>query len=193
MISISFTLVVSAGDEEDPEILDEEDTDVFNYLDVVSAWFFEKEEEPEYLFTALKMNEISLYFFKQHLTVHWKHNGVKCASGMHIGYGDPWFDFSAGYGHGWWFEEHYQRIEGEYNEETGIIICKIPKSIINNPQKGDVLENTYACAFKRFGFIGRMGFDRAFLRSFVFMIFGKDVVDFAPESTDYGRDYVIQY
>ena len=151
MISISFTIVVSAGSEEDPEIVDEEDTDVVDYLDVVSAWFYEKEEEPQYLFTALKMNEINPFYFKQHLVVHWKLNGVRCASGMFIGYGEPWIGFSAGYGHGWWFQEHYQEIEGEYYEDTGIIICKIPKSIINNPQKGDVLEDTYASAFKRFG------------------------------------------
>jgi len=112
---------------------------------------------------------------------------------MHIGYGKPWYDFSAGYGHGWWFQEHYQRITGDYDEEKGIIICKIPKSIIKNPQRGDVLENTYASAFQRFGIIGRMGFDRAILRSIFFIISGKDVVDFAPESTDYGTDYVIQY
>jgi len=193
MFSLSFIIVVSAGSEENPEIVDEEDTDVVDYLDVVSAWFYEKENEPDYLFTALKMKEISSNHLKQHLIVHWKINDIPCASGMVIGYGIPWFDFTAGYGHGWWFQEHYQRIEGEYDQETGIITCKIPKSIINNPQKGDVLENTYASAFERFGFIGRMGFDRAILRTVLFLISGEDVVDFAPETTDYGRNYVIQY
>lgn len=193
MISVTFSMSISAGSEEDPEIVDESDSDVVGYLDVISAWFYEKEDEPEYLFTALKMNEINPYHLKQHLVVHWKLNGIKCASSMHIGYGKPWFDFSAGYGHGWWFQEHYQRIEGEYDEETGIITCKIPKNIIKNPQKGDVLENTYASAFERFGFVGRMGFDRAILRSILFLISGKDVVDFAPESTKYGQDYIIQY
>jgi hypothetical protein len=38
-----------------------------------------------------------------------------------------------------------------------------------------------------------MGFDRALLRSILYLISGKDVVDFAPESTKYGRDYTIQY
>ena len=190
---LPITGTILAGDEEDPEIVDEPDDDVFDYLDIISAWFYEKEGEPNYLFTALKMKEINPYHLKQHLTVHWEYNGIPCASGLHIGYGNPWFSYSAGYGHGWWFKEHYQEITGEYNEETGIIICKIPKSIINNPQKGDVLENTYALAFERFGFIGRMGFDRAILRSIFFLISGKDLVDFAPESTDYGRDYVIQY
>ncbi|MDG6219171.1 MAG: hypothetical protein QCI00_07000 [Candidatus Thermoplasmatota archaeon] len=190
----SFSMIVSAGSEEDPEIVDNgEDTDLVKYLDVMSAWFYEKENEPDYLYTALKMKEINPFHMKQHLVVHWVHNGIKCASGMHIGYGQPWFEFAAGYGHGWWFQEHYQEIEGEYDEETGIITCKIPKNIINNPQKGDVLENTYASAFQRFGFIGRMGFDRAILRSLIYLFFHLDLADFAPEPEDYGRDYVIQY
>ena len=193
MISISLPISVYAGSEEDPEIVDEEDNDVVDYLDVISAWFYEDENEPDYLFTALKMKEINPAHLKQHLVVHWEHNGVPCASGMILGYGDPWIDYHAGYGHGWWFQEHYQRIEGSYDEETGIIKWKIPKNVINNPQKGDVLENTYASAFQRFGFIGRMGFDRAILRSILYIISEKDVVDFAPESTDYGRDYVIQF
>jgi len=65
-------------------------------------------------------------------------------------------------------------------EETGIIICKIPKSIINNPQKGDVLTKTSALAFQRFGFIGMLGFDRWFIHSLIFLITGKSVNDFAP-------------
>lgn len=193
LLTTIIPVTVMAGSEEDPEIVDEDDTDVVDYLDIISAWFYEKEDEPEYLYTALKMKEINPLFFKQHLVVHWKHNGIRCASGMVIGYGQPWFDFNAGYGHGWWFQEHYQRIEGTYDDETGIITCKIPKTIINNPQKGDILEDTYASAFKRFGFIGRMGFDRAIIRSILYLISGRDVVDFAPESIEYGRDYVIQY
>ena len=190
---LPITGTVIAGDENDPEIVDDPDTDVFDYLDIISAWFYENADEPDYLFTALKIKEISPLHLKQHLTVHWKHNGVECASGLHIGYGDPWFSYSAGYGHGWWFQEHYVEIEGEYDAESGIIICKIPKSIINDPQKGDVLENTYALTFERFGFIGRLGFSRPIIRSIIFMLAGKDLVDFAPESTDYGRDYIIQY
>jgi len=189
--STFFSVSGLAGSEEDPEIVDEPDEVVFDYLDIISAWFYEKAEKPDYLFTALKIKEISPYHLKQHLTFHWEHNGIECASGMTIGYGKPWFDFSAGYGHGWWFQEHYQRIEGEYDEETGIIICKIPKSYINNPEKGDVLTNTKAVAFERFGFIGRMGFDRFFVSSLISLIFGKAPWDGAPY--EYGREYIIQY
>lgn len=190
LLTVLFPSVL-AGDEADPEIVDEEDTAVFNYLDIISAWFFEKEEEPEYLFTALKLREINPYHMKQHLTVHWTHNGIECASGLHIGYGQPWFSFSAGYGHGWWFQEFYEEIEGEYDLESGILICKIPKNIINNPQKGDVLTNTKALTFQRFGFIGRLGFDRFWISGMIKLITGNVPWDGAPY--EYGRDYVIQY
>ena len=191
--STFFIYSASAGDEQDPEILDEEDTDVFEYLDVISAWFFEKEEEPDYLFTAIKLKHISPYHLKQHLTIHWDYNGIPHASGLHIGYGNPWFSYSGGWGHGFWFQEHYVEVEGENDPDTGIAICRIPKSVINNPQKGDVLENTYALTFERFGFIGRLGFGRPLIRSIIYKIALKDVCDYAPESTDYGRDYVIKY
>ena len=190
-ITLSFAMNVFAGSDEDPEILDVDDDAVFDYLDIISAWFYEIEEEPEYLFTALKLKDINSFRFKQHLTVHWEHNGVECASSLHIGYGDPWFSFSGGYGHGFWFQEHYQQIDGEYDEETGIIICKIPKNIINNPQKGDVLTKTKALTFQRFGFVGRLGFDRFFICGLISLVTGKVPWDGAPY--DYGRDYIIQY
>ena len=189
---LPITGTVFAGDEEDPEIVDEPEDDVFDYLDIISAWFYEKAEMPDYLFIGLKIKEISALHLKQHLTVHWEYNGIECASGMHIGYGKPWFDFSAGWGHGLWFKEHYQRIEGEYDEETGVIIMKIPKDIIKNPQQGDVLTNTYALTFERFGFIGRMGFGRWFIQYLITLLAGKSTSDFAPNE-GYGREYTIQY
>ena len=64
-ITLSFTMNVFAGSEEDPEILDVEDDAVFDYLDIISAWFYEMEEEPEYLFTALKIKEINSFRFNK--------------------------------------------------------------------------------------------------------------------------------
>jgi hypothetical protein len=181
-----------AGDEQNPEIQDTPEDDVFPYLDIISAWFFEKSDETGYLFTSLKITEISGYHFKQHLTIHWEYNGIECAAGMDIGYGTPWFSFAGGYGHGWWFQEHYVNISGEYDLNTGILTCKIPKEAIKNPKKGDVLTNTYALTFQRFGFLGRCGFDRLFLPTLIYMITGKSIYDMSPD-TGYGKDYTIQY
>jgi hypothetical protein len=47
---LPITGTVFAGDEEDPEIVDEPEDDVFDYLDIISAWFYEKAEMPDYLF-----------------------------------------------------------------------------------------------------------------------------------------------
>lgn len=193
MISVSFSISVSAGSEENPEIIDEQEDDVQDYLDIISAWFFEKEEEPDYLYTALKLNNVDITKTKQHLLVKWDYNGVPCAAGLFLGYDeDWWFSYQAGYGHGFWFQEHYEQVEGEFDEETGIIICKIPKNLINDPAKGDVLTNTRASAFQRFGFLGSLGFDRWFIQSLIYLVTGKSVFDHAPNE-DYGREYVIQY
>jgi len=193
LISNIIPVAVMAGDEGNPEITDEEENDVQDNFNIISAWFFEKEEEPDYLFTALKLKNIDTMKLKQHLVVSWDHNGIHCSAGLYIGY-DPswWFAYEGGFGHGWWFQEHYQKIQGEFDEETGIIICKTPKSFINNPEKGDVLTNTRALAFQRFGFIGRMGFDRWFIQSLIYFITGKSVSDHAPND-GYGMDYIIQY
>jgi len=189
---LPITGTVSAGSEEDPEITDEEEDGVQDNFNIISAWFYEKEEEPDYLYTALKLKNIDTTKTKQHLVVKWEHEGVECAASLHIGYEDLWFSYQAGYGHGWWFQEHYQQIEGEFDEETGIITCKIPKNIINAPDKGDVLTNTRASAFQRFGFIGMLGFDRWFIHTLIFITTGKSASDFAPND-GYGRDYIIQY
>jgi hypothetical protein len=192
LITTILPITAIAGDEQNPEIQDTPENDVFPYLDIISAWFFEKSNEPGYLFTSLKLTEITGYRFKQHLTIGWEHNGIECAAGLFIGYGKPWFAFDAGYGHGWWFQEHYINISGEYNQSTGIFTCKIPKEVINNPKQGDVLTNTYALTFQRFGFIGRLGFNRIFLPSLIYSIFKKSIRDIAPD-TGYGKDYIIQY
>lgn len=193
LITTTIPLTVMAGDEENPEIQDETEDNIADYLNIISAWFYENPDEPNYLFISLKLKEINNLRFKQHLTIHWKHDNIECAAGMFIGYGSPWMAFSAGYGHGFWFNEHYVEITGEYNLETNIFTCKIPKEVINNPKQGDILTNTYALTFQRFGFIGRLGFDRIFIPYFMYLFTDKWINDYAPADGEYGRDYIIQY
>ncbi len=184
---------VFAGSENDPEIIDEEEYDIYGYVDIISAWFYEDENEPDYLFTSLKLKNIDETKTKQHLVVKWEHKGIHCSAGLYIGYDEEyWLSYQAGYGHGFWFQEHYQEIEGNLDKENGIITCKIPKDIINNPEKGDILTKTRAHAFQRFGFIGRLGFDRWMIQSLILIITGKSTTDFAPNDEE-GREYIIQY
>ncbi len=193
LIAILSPTLAIAGYEEDPEIVDESEDDIIPFLDIISAWFYGQIDQPDFLFIDLKLEEISTMPFKQHLTVHWELNGVECAAMMAVGYNNAEVvGFSAGYGHGFWFMENYLEIQGEYNDETGVIIMKIPKSFIKNPEKGDVLTNTYALTFQRFGFIGRMGFDRPMIHNILFKFTGENRFDFAPNE-GYGRDYTIIY
>ena len=46
VISIN-SIIVFAGTNNDPEIIDDEENDVFEYIDIDSAWFYEDEEQPE--------------------------------------------------------------------------------------------------------------------------------------------------
>lgn len=182
-----------AGDPENPEIEDEIEEDIVDNMDIISAWFYEKSDQPDYLFVGLKLKEINTAPLKQHLTVHWDYNGIPCATMMAVGYqAVEEVDFCAGWGHGFWFQEHYQVIEGEYDQETGTIIMEIPKSIIKDPKKGDVLTNTFALTFQRFGFIGSLGFDRAILQIMLQILTGKSRTDVGPNE-GYGRDYILQY
>ena len=79
-----ISLNVIAGDEENPEIIDNEDDwfgsfinhpirynifhaigllpmESFDFLDIKSAWFFEKSNEPDYLYTSLKLKNLDSY------------------------------------------------------------------------------------------------------------------------------------
>lgn len=195
LLSLSFfnTQPLLAGDEENPEIEDEIEDEVVDYLDIISAWFFEKAEEPEYLFICLKVKEIDENPMQQKLTVHWEYNGIECAAGLAIGYDETdVFKHSAGWGHGFWFQEHYQAIDGSVDTEKGIITFKIPKEYIKDPQPGERLTNTYALTFQRYGYIGKLGFDRALLQIILYVLTGEDRSDFGPNE-GYGKDYIIQY
>ena len=59
LISNIIPVAVMAGDEENPEIIDElYDTDL-DKLDIKSVWFYEKLNEPEYLFISMKIKNLN--------------------------------------------------------------------------------------------------------------------------------------
>jgi len=193
LLASSIPQPLLAGDEQNPEIEDEIEEDIAGFLDIVSAWFYESSDQPDYLFICLKLKDIDTNPLKQHLTVHWDYNNIPCAAMMAVGYNEnEVVQFVAGWGHGFWFQEHHQEVEGEFNQETGIITFKIPKSLIKDPEPGDTLTNTYALTFQRYGFIGMLGFDRIILRSIINLFTGVEHSDFGPNE-GYGRDYIIQY
>ena len=201
LISILFisSINVLAGNLNDPEITDVTG-DAYGYLDIHSVWFFEDENEPDYLFVAMKINEPSYYKFQQTFSVFWKYKNEEYACGLNLGFGlgEHWGESSAGKyvnraPHGG--PDYYNNLEiGVYSLEDEIITWKIPKELIGDPQKDDVLTDTWSNAFRRLGFLGRIGFSRPILDAFVYTFLGNSLWDHAPDNYgEYGLNYSIQY
>jgi len=188
-----------AGNMNEPEITDVAG-DAFGYLDIDSVWFYEEEDNPDFLFVAMKINEPSYYKFQQTFAVFWKYQDKQYSCGLHLGFslGEKWEQYGAG--------KYINRASGggpdyvhnisdcTYSIDNGIITWKISKDIIGNPEKDDILTETWSNAFRRLGFLGRIGFSRPILDTFVYRIFGNSLWDHAPDNYgEYGRDYMIKY
>lgn len=213
IIAISLLFISSfkvlAGDINDPEIIDEEDDcfgsfidhpirfqifrsiglltmDSYNFMDIKSAWFFEKSDEPDYLFASLKINDLDVISQRAVYTIHWTYNGVRYAVGSHI-YNNG-MNSSSKIG----FDRHFsifckfKEAESKYDFENDIITFKFRKDFAGNLQKGDILTKTYAWTALRFNFE-----PLTILFSDGELV--KDAAPFIESSQDYGRDYVIKY
>ena len=98
---------VFAGDEENPEIKDETDDlfgifarqpslfnffkslkifdiETFDFMDIKSAWFYEVEGRPDYLYTAIKLKNLDFINQRTIYAVHWKHNEKSYAVAVHV-------------------------------------------------------------------------------------------------------------
>jgi hypothetical protein len=179
---LPITGTVFAGDEGDPEIVDVTgDTDL-GFLDIESAWFYEKTDESDYLFTALKIKDLK-EAFNAVFSIRWAYNDVVYVSGLSTYYyKDKEFRGGLRQRATYWQWKSMPECIGIFDQNTDIITWKMLKSNIGNPQKGDVLTNTEASAVAGFPL------------SFIYFFTGKDYRDFAPDNYgDYGQDYIIQY
>jgi len=179
---LPITGTVFGGDEEDPEIVDVTgDTDLV-FLDIESAWFYEKADEPDYLFISLKIKDLK-ESFNAVFSIRWTYNGVVYVSGLDtFYYRDK--EFRSGLRQRATYRQwkSMPKCSGIFDQNTDIITWKILKSNIGNPQKDDALTNTEASAVTGFPL------------SFIYFFTGKDYRDFAPDNYgDHGRDYIIQY
>jgi hypothetical protein len=203
VLTAVLPLSVMAGSEEDPEIEDfNENTpddifgtftripglftffraigmfpfDSFAVIDIQSAWFYEQVDEPTYLYTALKLEDVFLIKQTQIYTIRWTMNGKDYSTsvrsnmmnGVHT-------SFQGGSSHAGGAREE---INGSFDVENNIIYFAVPKQLIGNPQPGDVLTETNAWTALRFGAEPLT----AFLGG-----------ELAKDWSGYGKDYVIQY
>lgn len=174
----------------DPQITDESG-DAFGYIDIDSVWFSEKEETPEFLYISEKINEPSKFPPKQTFAVFWTYKNIEYACALVLGFRlDEWMKFLLVIENN--TNEVFIDINGTYDIETGIITWEIPKEIIGNPLTGDVLTDTWSNAFRRIGFIGRIGLTRTALDIIFLLVFGNNMWDYAPARGEFGSDYIIQ-
>ena len=189
-----ITRPVIAGDEENPEIEDEFGDTLFLFIDILSGWFFEDPDEPNYLYTAIKIRNLKRSSIGGLYQLQWTYDDVIYASFVEIGYQGselPKGWRGGKYGHG--SSEDLFKMPtcgGSIDIETGIITWKILKSDLGNPRPGDVFFEPW-CKSCFFGVFGIM----AFLRYIPFLR------DLAPTKIDengisrfeYGKNYIIQY
>jgi hypothetical protein len=195
LITTTIPLIVSAGDQDHPEIADTVG-DARAYLDVKKVWFYEDPSSPEMLYTTIELTKPNIIPFKQHLVVLWQMKGEYYASMLVIGYNlTQWLEFYSIIGRGQLGDPQptSAAIKGTFDIANGTVTCVIPKSTIGNPAPGDMLTNTHSECFQRFRFWGRLGF-APFLRDYIFdkLLKKWQLEDFAPDS-GYGSDYIIQY
>jgi len=168
---------------EDPEIVDEVGEAPLAIYDIVSAWFFEDETQPEYLFTAMKIRDLSGRKGNAVYSIRWSYREIEyvCVLDTHFFKDDIYRSGDPKRATNWQWKS-MPECEGDYDIEESIIMWKIPKSSIGNPSSGDVLENTRAHAVPGFPY------------NFLFYLIRQDYRDFAPqEPGSYGNNYMIQY
>ena len=146
-----MTMSVIAGDEGNPEIIDDENDIIgprgniitrnqFYYIDIISAWFFEDENEPDYLFISLKIKDLRLPV-NSIFNVYWNYkdstyivqlaNDIASRSSdrsVLIKYTDR--------------EISVEKISCRVDYDKNIITFKTPKRIIGDPRENDKLTST---------------------------------------------------
>ena len=178
-----FPINSIAGDEGDPEIIDDLDDvaglflrflhpKAIERIDINSTWFYEKSDDTETLRIVGKLNKVTHgLFLKSFYWVYWTFNGRRYSATIIT----RWYDIDG-------FVTDMESGESHmvvplYDGDSDIFGFLIPKNLIGNPKQGDILTNTWSATTIGFG-----------ISVFIFGLAG----DRAPD-LDYGKDYIIQY
>ena len=170
----SFSMIVSAGSEEDPEVKDRKLDVLFlgiipffpqmNYknADFESVWFYEQESNPDYLYVCMKIRDLyaSSDQYDYIYVVDWTYNDVRYGASIHL--------LPTGltsYLSGSLNEEGNDYIshvvcDGMFDDQNDIITWIIPKGEIGNPLKFSKISNIIPSTHVRFPLdSGKVKFD----------------------------------
>lgn len=180
-------LSVVAGDEQDPEITDDEG-DMFqhplfylpqrslNAVDIVSAWFFEDRNESDFLFISIKVVDL------HYLPVLRSTYLFECGHGDYVYSGRFTTQFLGLYSVGILTRSYPNRIHFIrvfFDRDHDLVTFKIPKKFIDDPQPGEVLTRTRVAS--------TITTTSGYLLDFIL------VGDIAPDHQSSGKNYMIQY
>lgn len=182
LICTVLPITVIAGDETDPEIIDDVGDTPLSLLDIQAAWFYEQPDKPDYLFVAMKITTLKENY-NAVFSIQWSYGGENYVAGVNTFYfKESVFRSGLPKQANYWQWRRMPECDGIFDVENGIMTWKILKSTIGEPQPGDLLTNTRANAVPGFPL------------SFLYFVLQLDYRDFAPNNVgEYGRDYVIQY
>lgn len=174
MISAPLFSIVSAGSEEDPEVEDRIfDVKLFGTIpffpqmkyktaDFESVWFFEEEQNPEYIYVCMKLRDLSTssetYDFIY--VVDWFYNEMEYGVVVHL-LPSGLTSFLAGIKNekGNDYVE-YAECQGTFDENTKIITWIVDKEDIGNPMKWAKITNIIPSTHIRFPLdSGKVKFD----------------------------------
>jgi len=182
MLAAVFQLTVTAGDEENPEIEDGQDditgpfsslipAALFEDIDIISAWFFENSNQPDYLSVSLKVSKLKRCLFPTLYMVNWTCGGVKYT----LTYGIIGLGFLSTAMISTSATEFSTTIYSSFDTNQNIITFIVPKEMIGNPRQGAALTNTEALGIQALPIVTIIGWE-----------------DRAPND-GFGNDYTIQY
>jgi hypothetical protein len=153
MITTLLPITALAGDPENPEVKDRtRDVKLFGlftlvpqfpfaYVDIVSAWIYEEENNPENLYMSLKIMDLKDTTLKYDAiySISWIHKSIPYSAGVHIFPTGPTALYA-----GQWDEQGNAYVDfvicdGDIDSSTDIITWIIPKTAIGNPSKGSTI------------------------------------------------------
>lgn len=192
LLTTIVPFVTLAGDENNPEIEDPEGdvllfgkmpmlimSKFFKHIDVISAWFYENPDEPDILYTTLKIKEYKRSLLMAAYGIFWYYNDIDYGAISMFSRGE---DYMIGIQIQ---EVEFIPVDNFYtiDEEKNTVTFAIPKNLIGNPEPGDILNPFIS--------IGVMRFVSDTLSNILMRSVGTNVL--AADFTTGGLDYTIQY
>jgi len=184
--------LVNAGDPNNPEITDpKNDVLLFGqfasplanrflkHMDILSAWFSEKPDEPTILYLTLQLQDVKKIRLMGIYGVDWYYDGLEYAAILIFEHGKENASGIQIQG------THFTPINDFYtiHEENNTITWAIPKETIGNVTPGDSLTSPVAIAGVRFCSNA--------LATLMMKRFGTNCIGF--DITEQGKDYSILY